>query len=479
VADEKQVREGTRDDWLGDLLIDRAKLNDMLRFDHLRGKWLVWDGVRWRLDETRMAYDLLRTEADKRWNGLAEGMGNSERKMLERIYDTSKKESVLKGLSARDGIAMSGDEWDSDGYLVGFDNGVFDLQADRFRTGTPTQLWEAPLDSSLEVSKTVGYNFDPTAFCPTFDAFLDDIMGGDADLVAYLWRLIGYALIGTTREQKFWMWVGRGSNGKGVLARTLAYAFGNYAHKPSDSLYMRTKFGTARSDAARADLIDLRAVRFTYMSEPPGNQFDESMLKAHTGEDTITARALYSNHQAQFPPTHTIVFLTNEPPATDDVGVSMQRRVRVVKFERDYSGRPPLRVGNEYVDSGRLEDILKSERAGIIKRALYEARAWMIDGLPEPDKVLEWSKDYILDNDPMGQFIAERCEVQPGVQGSAGLLWAAYQDWCAHNSVDAGTQHKFGRDLGRKFDKVRANSGFMYKGIRSKNAMEIAEAEDE
>ena len=57
------------------------------------------------------------------------------------------------------------------------------------------------------------------------------------------------------------------------------------------------------------------------MSEPNGGgQFNDEMVKAHTGDDPIRARALYSNDYAEFRPTHTIMIAANTPPKVSDVG---------------------------------------------------------------------------------------------------------------------------------------------------------------
>ncbi len=453
---DKRGNVGKQDDYLADLLADPGPvgIGDIVRYDHLRSRWLIWNDVRWRPDTTQRINDMTRLKAGE-WMG-SDALGD-DRKAVLPIFDTGKKEAVLKSLRAREGIAMTGNEWDIDGYLVGFDNGILDLRAGQFY-GEP--------DPNLMVSKTVGADLGP-AECPEFESFLDQIMGGDADLVAYLKRLIGYCLIGTQSEQKFWMWVGRGSNGKGVLARTLNHVFGDYAETPSDTLYMKTRLGAARSDAARPDLLRLQSARYTYMSEPPGGQFNEEMLKAHTGEDVILARNLYARAEqmAQFPPTHKIIFLTNDPPKTDDVGVSMRRRVRVIRFEQDYSVSP---------DRG-LEDRLKAEKAGILNLAIREALAWIAEGMPEPRKVIDWSNEYIEENDPLVQFVADRAEVGPQVTGSASALWASYEDWAAQRGAEAMSQTGFGLALSRRFKKVRRSTGMVYAGIRAKSAVELAD----
>lgn len=449
------------DDSLGDLLL-RVGFGEDVRYDHLRSRWLIWNGVRWRPDLTRHVYDMVRVYAGKLM-AAAEDMADDPgefRKVIMPLFNTNKKDSVLKSLMAREGIAMSGNEWDRDGYLVGFENGIMDL-----REG---QWYEKP-DPTMMVSKSVGVEWDPQAACPTFEWFLDDIMGHDAELVAYLKRIIGYSLIGTTSEQKFWMWVGRGSNGKGVLARVLHHIFGDYAEAPSETLYMKTRMGATKSDAARPDLMRLQSIRFTYMSEPPGNQFNEEMLKAHTGEDSIIARDLYGKaaQMAVFSPTHKIVFLTNDPPKTDDVGVSMRRRVRVIQFEQQYDTNPDR----------TLEDRLKAEKAGILNLAIREAMEWVKEGLPEPQAVLDWSNEYIEENDPLAGFIAERCIVGRREVGSSAGLWGSYEDWATKAGLDTMSYTGFGNALSRRFTKTRrgAKGNVHYQGIRAKSAMELAD----
>lgn len=478
----------TRDDNLGDLLAAPTPLGfgDIVRFDHLRQRWLIWNGVRWRPDHQRAVYDLIRLRVQSWWRASNEDVtpdstGNEDqqmcalltdagwfntghgefRKVVLPVFDTGKKESILKGLSAREGIAMAGDEWDTDPYLVGFDNGIMDFRAGRFH--------EHP-DPNMLVSKTVGCDWDVDAEFPEdrgFDWFLKDIMDGDLELVAYLRRLMGYCLLGLQSEQKFWMWVGRGSNGKGVLAKTIVTALGEYADTPTDTLYMKTRFGSTASSAARPDLMRLQSLRFTYMSEPPGGAFNEALLKAHTGEDMILARDLYAKSEAmaRFPPTHKIVFLTNDPPKTDDVGVSMRRRVRVVQFQRDYSANPDV----------MMEEHLRTQKQAILKLMVLEAIGWLTKGMPEPKAITEWSDQYISENDPITQFVMERCVTDSNARVSAGTLWSAYQEWCAKNRTETMSRAAFGLALGRKFNKKHAETGTWYDGLRVKSAMDFAE----
>jgi putative DNA primase/helicase len=457
------------DDDLADLL-DRPfpeGISDRVRFDHSKDQWHIWDGMRWRADKTGNIHEQVRDRL-RQWIKDATNDGNGDKvKVLLALFDHSKKEAVLKALSKRPGIAMTGEEWDPHPYLVAFSNGVLDLRDLSFD--------EHP-SPDLLLTRSTRQKWDPDADCPKFKAFLYQITGQDETLVNYLIRVIGYAMFGWQREQKFWMWVGEGQNGKGTLAKVVAAALGDYADTPSAELYMKTRFGSARSDAARPDLLRLQGVRWTWMSEPAGGQFNEEMLKAHTGDDPIQARDLFGKAASfsTWRPTHTVIFLTNNPPRTEDVGASMQRRARVVKFEQDFRGEREVKG---------LEDVLKKEAPGILALLASAARFWWTDsqddgdGLQEPAKVTAWSSEYIAENDPLVHFIEEWCVVGKEEKAPAAVLFASYQDWCARKDTDPMSQTGFGLALGRRFLKERGVRGATYRGIRPRSAADADSGE--
>jgi len=169
-----------------------------------------------------------------------------------------------------------------------------------------------------------------------------------------------------------------------------------------------------------------------------------------------------------FRPTHTVNFLTNDPPRTDDAGTSMRRRARIIRFEQDFTG--------DRDDKG-LEDRLKQPEnlQGALRLLATGASEYFRFGLPEPQKVTDWSHEYIDENDPLAAFIKEDCVVASGLQSQAAILWAAYQDWCAKKGAETGSQTGFGMALGRQFRKERTRNGAVYVGIKPKGAMEAAE----
>jgi putative DNA primase/helicase len=456
-------REVDRHDDLLTDLCDRDHplgLRDRLRYDHARKRWHFWDRHRWRPDGSGRVYELLRGRLNS-WFGASQS--EIILKELGALLNLPKKKTVLESFSYRRTVALEGDEWDRDPYLLGAPNGLIDLRTGGLVTD-PHPEW------MVSRSVRVDYNpySNPADDCPMFLTFLDEITAGNRDLVRYLLRIFGYALFGLQTEQKFWIFTGQGNNGKGVLLKLVAHVLGDYAATPSSALYMRSKRGVESSANARTDLMTLQGIRFTPMSEPPGGEFNDEMLKAHTGDDPIRARALYSNNEIEFRPTHTIVIATNQPPKVEDVGKSMQRRVRVVHFTETFDG--------ERMDRD-LETKLRTESVGILALLVKSAGIWFTDGLDEPVIVSSASQAYIEDNDPLSEFVYACCVLDQRASTPAKLLFDAYSDWAARSGGDLMSATGFGTAISRRFRRTKTMTANVYLGLRLKNAVELAEHE--
>jgi putative DNA primase/helicase len=455
------MHPSTRDDFFAWLLSQPGPLGlgDKVRYDHSTSLWHIWNGIRWAPDRKTEVFDLIRDKMMLWLSDHERVRDKDDMRLYSVLFDAGKKINVLKMLASMQGIAMTGDEWDQNPELMGFENGVLDLR---------TLKLEPNPDPGLLISRTTGVAWDAKADVAPFLKFVDDIMSNDPAMTEYLLRTLGYSMLGTNREQKFWMWVGQGQNGKGVLARTVAKALGDYAATPPDTLYMRTRFGSSSSDKPRPELLKLQGARFTYMSEPQGGQFNEEMLKAHTGNDYIEARTLHSKTFKTFQPTHKIVFLTNNPPRTDDVGPSMQRRVRIIWFEQDY---------RDARDDKGLEDKLKKTAVlqGALRLLAGAASDYLNMGLPETVKVTDWSKAYIDENDPVSGFVKEACISGKDLEASAAQLWKAFDGWCERNATEKMSQTGFGLALSRKYVKKARAAGNFYVGLRLKNSSDVDE----
>jgi putative DNA primase/helicase len=429
-------------------------IGDKVRYDHARQQWHVWDDVTgiWRPDLTRKIRKMIHDQAGEYMKDASPAEG----KILLTLLNDNKKTSVLASMMWMDGISMKGDEWDPDPNLLGCANGIVDLRTGELLTGRPDLL----------VTKSTGIRYDPEAAPPkVFAKFLRDITSGDADVADYILRVLGYSLYGHQKEQKFWVMVGQGQNGKGTLNLLMIHLLGDYGIFISPAMYMRTKNGTAASHQARVDLMELVGKRFAATSEPVKGEFNDELIKAHTGEDPIRARGIFQNHEIQFMPTHTLFLATNNPPRLEDVGKSMQRRLRAIHFLEQFEG--PRK------DKFLLEK-MKAESEGILRLLVMSAMRWQTDELPEPEKVLEWSSAYINENDPLSEWVYDCCVLDPRATEGAKLLADSFNDWANRNAADTMSAQGFGQAISRRFRKTKTRTGWVYLGLRLKNAVEWA-----
>ena len=144
------------------------------------------------------------------------------------------QESVASAARSEPPIADPGDAWDTDPWLLGVADGVIDLRSGELRAGR----------AGDRITRHVGVPFDPTATCPRWERFLEEVFCGDEDVIDFIWRAVGYSLTGDIREQCVFTCWGAGSSGKSVFLALLRALGGSYA--------TNTPFSTLELGPARA-----------------------------------------------------------------------------------------------------------------------------------------------------------------------------------------------------------------------------------
>jgi putative DNA primase/helicase len=450
--------------WLG------QRLRQRWRYDHTAERWHHWDGSRWAPDDgKRIHAEVARVAGAQLGKG---GGGESETRRLTELLKWPVQERALKALSTLDGYGTNGDDWDSDPYLLGVKGGIVDLRLNA--------LVPKPTPDML-VTKSTKVAFHPLkgpaefkARAPEFMKFMDQITSKDASMTAFLLLWYGASLFGFTPEQRFLLMVGIGRNGKGTLKHSIIKAVGEYGAQSDANLYMRSKFGAARSDQARADLLAIKGKRITFFSEPEGNRFNEEMLKAHTGGDRITARALHSNNVQSWDPTHSITFLVNNAPEVEDLGPSMAARVMVADFRERYDGEK---------EDKKLYGILEGEAEGILAILCWAAQAWYTSwrnggGITLPDRVVEQSRQFMERNDAIANWLNERGEYGRDFTSPSQVAYDSYLNWHERSGEpgDPMSNVRWALAMQKKgLTKRKTIAGMVWTGFRLLGAMALAD----
>jgi putative DNA primase/helicase len=269
--------------------------------------------------------------------------------------------------------------------------------------------------------------------CPLWLAFLDRVMAGDRDLVAYLKRVCGYCLTGITREHVLFFLYGTGANGKSVFVSTIAGVMGDYAVTAPPEMFM-----ASNSDRHPTELARLRGARLVVASEiEMGRRWAESLIKQITGGEKITARFMRQDF-FEFTPQFKLMISGNHRPGLRGVDEAMRRRIHLIPFAVTI---PPAERDPE------LAEKLKAEWGGILAWAIEGCLEWQRDGLSPPAAVRNATNQYLESEDSLGQWLAERCKLKAGFYSTSTELFRDWTGWANNAGEFVGSQKRFSQAL--------------------------------
>jgi putative DNA primase/helicase len=317
-------------------------------------------------------------------------------------------------------------------------NGVLELRTGKFR----------PADCADYITMRAGIAFDQGAACPNWLAFLDKITRGDRSLSVYLQRVAGYTLTGSTREEVLFVPYGTGNNGKSTFRETLHDMLGDYAVAADAALLIERKApGGATPEIAR-----LKGRRLVAINETSENdQLNEARVKYITSQDKITARNLYQGF-FDFDPSHKTFLTTNHKPIIRGTDKGIWRRIHLLPFTVTI---PPHEVEKDF-----RERRLIHELSGILNWALEGLKAYLREGLNPPSAVQAATDDYQRDMDVIGQWIEDRCVLDPQATVPTGIVYDDYVRWAQTQIGWTLNNLKFRRNLtDRGFGAAKGTGG--------------------
>ncbi len=423
-----------------------------LRYCYDFAQWFVWTGTHWAMDpagaerlakETVLSiYHEVGTLADPR-----------EREILHRHAVVSEQPSRIAAMlslaRSEPGIPVKPDDLDRDAWLLNCANGTVDLQTGNLK----------PHDRADLISRRLPVEYQPDLGCPRWQAFVRRILDGNADLIGFVQRAVGYTLTGSTSERCLFILHGGGKNGKTVFLEGLRLLLGDgyTARTPTQTLLAK------RGETIPNDLARLRGIRLVTASETgDGNRLDEALVKDITGGDRVVARFM-RGEWFEFTPHFKIFLSTNCRPRISGTDDAIRDRLRLVPFV--------IRIPEEErrpMDQ-RLQEF-EAELPGILNWAIAGCRDWQRHGLGEPPEVRVATADYRDEMDTLGEFLAECCVLRPDARVSSHDLYEEYKRWATDAGERAWSHKRFVQGLERRggqhgFRKQHTRSGRVWQGI--------------
>jgi hypothetical protein len=274
---------------------------------------------------------------------------------------------------------------DSKKHLLGFENGVMDLNEQKFRNGLP---WDY-------VSLSVGYQwkeFDPMD--PLFDQkvkkihlFLSQIHV-EEEMVRYLMMFITQVLSGI-QDQQIHTWYGKASNGKSAFAKMIRQILGEYFGTVTyDCLIQDIK----KKDKSEQILARQRAKRLILIQESEyGQVLDIKKMIDYTIAGSINPQ----RREMWFKPCFTMLMIHSDKLQITETKQSVIDKVLMVPFESEF-----VDMEHQILKPGQF---LKNHRIWEELEPLIQPLMWLIlrkyypmyknNGVQIPEKISGYAKN--------------------------------------------------------------------------------------
>lgn len=422
--------------------------------------WLVWDGSRWRADDTGEAERLAKHELElipaEAQAILRAGVEDADKRAKSRFGWAIKSlqrpriEAAMRLAETELGVRVRAADLDAEPLALNVANGIIDLAAGELR----------PHDRSELHSKLAPAEYRPDARTDRWSEFLKHATAGDDQLERFLQLCAGYSLTGLTSEEAMFLVLGPGATGKTTFTEALKATLGDYAATAAFHTFL------AKRDAGpSADLARLVGRRFVSSSEVGRDaRFNPETIKQITGGDTIPACHKYKD-PFEYRPQFKLWLAANHLPAVDHDDDAMWRRLRVVPFDAVV----PVERRDPELKRALVND--PDERAAVLAWMVEGCFAWQTNGFPPtPERVKGATAGYRAENDPLGDWLADCCVLDPEARTSRSEIRQSYEQWCTRHHAAPAPARRFGellRSHGIGEAKVRGERQWTGISLRS------------
>ncbi len=386
-------------------------------------------------------------------------------KIALNLKKTAFKESVMKECKCLFIDEKFEELLDNKNYLLGFENGVYDLKLHLFREGMPDDY------ISLSTNK-IYIPYNPESYeIIEINNFFEKLFTNE-NLRNYVLDILACAIDGSIAQERFYIFTGQGSNGKSRLLDLIQKAIGEYYATLPIALLTQKR---AASNSAQGEVERTKGRRFAVLQEPSENdKINIGYMKELSGNDRILTRGLYKEPY-EFKPQFKMILACNELPEVPSDDGGTWRRIRVIEFSSKFCENPDPEKPNEFPMDLQLNE--KLERYADVFLSMLIERHKTINPvkIPEPREVINATQKYKQNNDVIGQYMGDNIITDPASKEKIGLMdvFNDFKKW-SYNNVAKGKKVPDRAQIKSYFEKHYGNydNSKGWKGFRFKSADE-------
>jgi len=291
------------------------------------------------------------------------------------------------------------------------------------------------------LTSVVPFPFDPKAGCPTFDAMLADMFSPCLDggeIIDHLWEMLGYVIQPLKDLPHWWLFLGKGSDGKSTFLSVLDALLGNAALSKSLSA-----FDISRNKHAYMDLVGKLAIIDDDLRI--GTMLPDEFLKKATENKKLTADPK-GRDTFQFSISTSILVSSNHLPPSTDVSWAMRRRAIVVPCRRAFTV--------DEADPSLVKRVIAEELPGVLAKALRGLSRLRKRGrFLVPASCKRAAADWLREANQVSQFTGDCCVTGDRECSRFVALWEAFKMW----AYEEGLRKHYTR---RQFRKTLDDMGY-------------------
>ena len=361
----------------------------IVKYNCIHGYFIVYDGTRYKKDDSGKIYGLAEKMAREIYNEIALEDDVKERIEIAKWANASQNKwriwAAVDLLKHK--VPIYPKDLDRDIYLFNVLNGTIDLRSGKLKKHDPSDL----------ITRIAPVEYDPDAECPEWEKYIAQGFEGNEENIKYVQKCTGYLLSGATSERCMFDGCGPTSTGKTTYANTISELMGDYAISTPTSTLM-VKYG---GDSIPNDIARLDGPRLVTCDEAEeGQRLNVGLLKQMTGQDKIKARFM-RGEWFEFYPQFKIWFSTNHRPVIRDTDKAIWSRIREIPFKVE------IPEDKKILDFFKVK--LIPELNGILQWALDGYALYQLEGLKSPIDVKNAVEDYRIEMDSLQGFIDGFC----------------------------------------------------------------------
>jgi putative DNA primase/helicase len=402
-------------------------------------EWYTWNGKHWEPDrqfKIRLSIaNVMKSMNNAAREKLQNTTDDDEKKMWQSYIIATKRSD--NRISSVDNMARAYRSIDSREFdsleLLNLQNGTLDL----------VTFILMPHDPENKLTYCLDYDYDETAKSPAWNKA---IMRFGKEVVDFYQEFCGYSLTPNTHyEIAVWL-KGKRGGGKSTLIHGIQIILGPRAWVLSLANLQQSQFA----------LAGLPGKTLAVATEQPSEyvKCSDTLNTIISGEPLLVD--IKFKNAITITPICKLLWAMNDYPTISNPGDGLYRRIKVIEV-------PQL---NKAIIDPDLRNKIENEKAGILNWAIQGLRRLQARGRFEvPDSIDQSTRDFELENDIVGMFVDEMCQVDFSKSVQSSVIYyhyAAKDQWCDSNGYKAKSMVKFARDLQRiGFKKKKDSTGNM------------------